>query len=46
MSGITNLRWTGERIIPENGRYMFRRHLMAYRFILRFCPGNPETATP
>ncbi len=34
------LEWTGERIIPEAGRYMFRRHLMAYQFALQFCRGK------
>ena len=29
--------WTGERIIPEDGRYMFRRHLQAYQFSADFC---------
>lgn len=32
-----DLPWTGERIIPEEGRYMFRRHFMAYHFALPFC---------
>ena len=31
------LEWTGERIIPEEGRYMFRRHLKAYQFAINFC---------
>lgn len=31
------LAWTGERIIPAEGRYMFRRHLLAYQFALQFC---------
>jgi ubiquinone/menaquinone biosynthesis C-methylase UbiE len=34
------LEWTGERILPEPGRYMFRRHLMAYQFALQFCRGK------
>ena len=32
-----NLEWTGERILPEDGRYMFRRHLQAYQFSMNFC---------
>lgn len=31
-----DLEWTAERIIPEEGRYMFRRHLQAYRFSMKF----------
>lgn len=31
------LAWTGERIIPEPGRYMFRRHRQAYQFALEYC---------
>lgn len=31
------LAWTGKRIIPAAGGYMFRRHLMAYQFALQFC---------
>lgn len=31
------LEWTGERVIPEAGRYLFRRHLLAYQFAARFC---------
>ena len=31
------LKWTGERIIPEEGRYMFQRHLQAYQFSVNFC---------
>lgn len=32
-----DLEWTGERIIPEEDRYMFRRHLKAYQFAMNFC---------
>ena len=34
---VSSLRWTGERIIPEEGRYMFERHLKAYQFAKDFC---------
>ena len=33
----SNLEWTGEEIIPEEGRYMFQRHLKAYQFAMDFC---------
>ena len=32
-----SLIWTGERTIPEEGRYMYRRHLKAYEFAADFC---------
>jgi SAM-dependent methyltransferase len=32
-----HLEWTGERILPEDGRYMFRRHLQAYQFSMDYC---------
>ncbi len=31
------LEWTGERIIPEEGSWMFQRHLKAYQFSMDFC---------
>ena len=34
---MDSLKWTGERIIPENGRYMFERHLIVYKFANDFC---------
>lgn len=34
---MNSLKWTGERIIPEEGRYMFERHLKAYKFASDFC---------
>ena len=34
---MNSLKWTGERIIPEEGRYMFERHLKAYKFADDFC---------
>jgi 2-polyprenyl-3-methyl-5-hydroxy-6-metoxy-1,4-benzoquinol methylase len=34
---MNSLKWTGERIIPEDGRYMFERHLKAYKFANNFC---------
>lgn len=40
MNDSIELRWTGERIIPEDDRYMYRRHLMAYRFAIPFCRGQ------
>ena len=31
------LEWTGERIIPKEGSWMFQRHLKAYQFSMDFC---------
>jgi O-antigen biosynthesis protein len=34
------MKFTGERIIPDDGSYMFQRHMETYSFALNFCGGK------